>query len=149
MYSYEQKAVNLPGWLFSSAIFTFSFQIEPATSGLMKAFTGVSAEHVHEVRERLLNIRLVIGVLEDKRLCCGQLTHGRSRRVRFFRYAHVFRVVGHTHEIHGRVDLDVIAQGCLMVWPCAYFRASSGPVRRLPMSQASTDQLVWMCSSPK
>ena len=36
-----------------------------------------------------------------------------------------------------------------MVWPWAYFRASSGPVMRLPMTQASTDQLVWMCSSPK
>src|SRR5664279_2384900 len=39
--------------------------------------------------------------------------------------------------------------GCFMVWPCAYLRASSGSVRRLPMSQASMDQLVWMCSSPK
>ena len=25
----------------------------------------------------------------------------------------------------------------------------AGPVKRLPKSQASTDQLVWMCSSPK
>src|SRR5206468_6033756 len=40
VYSYEQKAVNLPGWLFLSAILTFSFQIVPATSGLMKALTG-------------------------------------------------------------------------------------------------------------
>ena len=40
VHSYEQNAVNLPGWLFSSASFTFSFQIEPATSGLMKALTG-------------------------------------------------------------------------------------------------------------
>ena len=30
----------------------------------------------------------------------------------------------------------------------AYFRASPGPVRRLPMTQASTDQLVWMWVSP-
>ncbi len=39
--------------------------------------------------------------------------------------------------------------GCLMVSPWAYLRASPGPVRRLPITQASTDQLVWMCSSPK
>ena len=39
--------------------------------------------------------------------------------------------------------------GCLMVWPCAYLYASSGPVIRLPMTQASTDQLVWMWVSPK
>ncbi len=32
--------MNLPGWLFSSAIFTFSFQIVPATSGVMKALMG-------------------------------------------------------------------------------------------------------------
>ena len=40
VYSYEQKAVNLPGWLFSSAIFTFSFQMVPATCGLMRALIG-------------------------------------------------------------------------------------------------------------
>ena len=39
--------------------------------------------------------------------------------------------------------------GCLMVSPCAYFSASAGPVMRLPITHASTDQLVWMCSSPK
>ena len=33
VHSYEQNVVNLPGWLFSSAIFTFSFQMLPATSG--------------------------------------------------------------------------------------------------------------------
>src|SRR5262245_15442667 len=36
-----------------------------------------------------------------------------------------------------------------MVSPCAYFSASPGPVMRLPMTQASTDQLVWMWVSPK
>ena len=40
VHSYEQKAVNLPGWLFWSAILTFSFQIVPATCGLMKALIG-------------------------------------------------------------------------------------------------------------
>src|SRR5271167_373972 len=40
VYSYEQNAVNLPGWLFSSAILTFSFQIVPATAGLMNALIG-------------------------------------------------------------------------------------------------------------
>ena len=39
--------------------------------------------------------------------------------------------------------------GCLITWPCAYLKASSGPVMRLPMTHASTDQLVWMCVSPK
>jgi hypothetical protein len=29
-----------------------------------------------------------------------------------------------------------------VVWPCAYFKAWSGPVMRLPMTHASTDQLV-------
>ncbi len=39
--------------------------------------------------------------------------------------------------------------GCLMDCPWAYCRASPGPVIRLPKIQASTDQLVWMCVSPK
>src|ERR1035438_5655118 len=40
VHSYEQNAVNLPGWLFASAMLTFFFQMEPATAGLMNAFTG-------------------------------------------------------------------------------------------------------------
>src|SRR6478672_1268049 len=36
-----------------------------------------------------------------------------------------------------------------MVWPCAYLYASPGPVMRLPNIHASTDQLVWICVSPK
>ena len=110
VHSYEQNAVNLPGWLFSSAILTFSFQMVPATCGAHEGFHRSSGHQVHEVGEGLLNVRLVIRVLENERLRLGQLAHGRSRRVRFFRYADVFRVVGHAHEVHGRVDLDVVAQ---------------------------------------
>ena len=40
VHSYEQNAVNLPGWLFASAILTFSFQIVPAISGVMNALIG-------------------------------------------------------------------------------------------------------------
>src|SRR5439155_25200779 len=51
VYSYEQKAVNLPGWLFSSAILTFSFQIVPATSGVMKALTGGALARLRRYRK--------------------------------------------------------------------------------------------------
>ncbi len=78
--------------------------------GAHEGFHRRSGEHIHEEGEDLLNVRLIVGVGENKRLRRGQLTQGRSRRVGFFRYPHIFRVVGHTHEVHGRVDLDVVAQ---------------------------------------
>src|SRR3974390_539439 len=40
VHSYEQNAVNFPGWLFCSASWTFSFHTVPATSGVMKALMG-------------------------------------------------------------------------------------------------------------
>src|SRR5690349_13464500 len=40
VHSYEQNAVNLPGWLLASAILTLSFQIVPWIWGLMKALIG-------------------------------------------------------------------------------------------------------------
>ena len=40
VHSYEQKAVNFPGWFAFSASATFSFQTVPATSGDISALTG-------------------------------------------------------------------------------------------------------------
>src|SRR6266498_3732070 len=40
VHSYEQKAVNFPGWFAFSASSTFRFQTPPATSGDISALTG-------------------------------------------------------------------------------------------------------------
>src|SRR5262245_26007353 len=40
VHSYERKAVNLPGWLFSSAILQASAHTVAVTFGLMNALTG-------------------------------------------------------------------------------------------------------------
>ena len=40
VHSYEQNAVNLPGWLAASAIWLFSLQMGPVISGVMSAATG-------------------------------------------------------------------------------------------------------------
>ena len=81
--------------------------------GAHERFHRSSGQHINQVREHFLNVRVVIGVLENQRLCRGQLTCGRSWRVGFFRYPHIFRVVSNTHEVHGCFDLDVVAQRML------------------------------------
>src|SRR5215468_6169157 len=40
VHSYEQKAVNFPGWLAFSASSMFCFHTVPATSGEVSDFTG-------------------------------------------------------------------------------------------------------------
>lgn len=40
VHSYEQKAVNSPGWFAASASATFRFQTVPAISGAISALTG-------------------------------------------------------------------------------------------------------------
>ena len=68
--------MNLPGWLFSSAILTFSFQIVPATFGAHESFHRSACQSsLTQVREDLLNLRLVVRVLENQRLRLGQLAH--------------------------------------------------------------------------
>ena len=54
VHSYEQNAVNLPGWLFSSAILTFSFHTVEVIFGFMNAFTGALRGQLEQIREHLL-----------------------------------------------------------------------------------------------
>ena len=61
VYSYEQNAVNLPGWLFSSAILTFSFQIDARHFGAHERFhRRLRLSMFDEVGKGLLNFRLVV-----------------------------------------------------------------------------------------
>ena len=53
------------------------------------------------------------GFLENERLRLRHLADCRAGRVRFLGDAHVFGVIGHPHEVHGRVDLDVVAHRML------------------------------------
>ena len=52
VHSYEQNAVNLPGWLFSSAILTFSFQTVPATFGCHERLDRRARRQLEQVQRR-------------------------------------------------------------------------------------------------
>ena len=67
--------MNLPGWLFSSAILTFSFQTVEVTFGSMNAFTGGLACKLEQVREDLVLLGRAVRILHDQRLRLGQLAH--------------------------------------------------------------------------
>ena len=73
VYSNEQNAVNLPGWLFSSAIRTFSFQIVPATCGLMKALIGGLLVSESRYRKTLFTSSLLLGSLRISGCASGSL----------------------------------------------------------------------------
>src|SRR5664280_3860051 len=81
--------------------------------GAHKRFHGRPAVQAYEVRKGPLNLSLVIRVLQDERLCLGHLADGRSRSVSLGCDTDIFRVVGYTHEVHRRVDRDVVAHGVL------------------------------------
>ena len=105
--------MNLPGWLFSSAILTFSFQIVPATCGAHERLDGGPARQREQVQKDLVLLLRGVGFLENERLRLRHLADRRAGRVRFLGDAHVLGVIGHPHEVHGRVDLDVVAHRML------------------------------------
>src|SRR5208283_1065188 len=73
VYSYEQNAVNLQGWLFSSAIFTFSCQIVPATSGLIKALIGGLLVRERRYKNTFCNSAELLGSLRIRGCASGSL----------------------------------------------------------------------------
>src|SRR5208282_2373477 len=73
VYSYEQNAVNLPGWLFSLAIFMLSCQIEPATSGLMNALIGGRLVRESRYRKTFCSSAELLGSLRIKGCASGSL----------------------------------------------------------------------------
>ena len=71
------------------------------------------ASEAQEVREAAWISAGLFWSLNNQTLRFRHLAHRRTRRVGLFRHAYVFRVVRHTHEVHRRVDLDVVAQWML------------------------------------
>ena len=79
----------------------------------MNAFTGAPRVELEQIREDPVLLFLAVRVLHDHGLRLGQLAHVGSGRVGLSGDADILRVVGHTHEVHRRLDLDVEAQRML------------------------------------
>ena len=68
---------------------------------------------LEQIRENLVLLFLAVRILHDHGLRLGQLAHVGPRGVGLPGDADILRVVGHAHEVHRRVDLDVEAHRVL------------------------------------
>ena len=68
---------------------------------------------LEQIRENPVLLFLAVRILHDHRLRLGQLAHVGPRGVGLPGDADILRVVGHAHEVHRRVDLDVEAHRVL------------------------------------
>src|SRR6266481_6758625 len=72
-----------------------------------------TASEAKEVQEGGLDLCRIIWVVNNQTLRLRHLAHRRAWRVRLFRDTHVLGVVGYSHEVHGRVDFDVVTERML------------------------------------
>ena len=105
--------MNLPGWLFSSAILQASAHTVVVIFGFMNAFTGAPAASLSRYEKTRCCSAVIVRVLHDQGLRFGQLAHVGARSVGLLGDADILRVVGHPHEIQRRLDLDVVAERML------------------------------------
>src|SRR5437867_12476796 len=127
----------------------FFVHTEPAISGDMSAFTGGPLARVLMQYRATRCISALVRAFRISGCACGSLLTGELGSFAILTTPTYSEWSVTPAQSSGVSILTSKPRGCLIGSPLKYLYASPGVVRRFPIANASSDQLVWTWVSPK
>src|SRR5262245_24941608 len=149
VHSYEQNAVNFPGSFAFCASAMFSFHTVAATSGDINDLTGSLPIMLFNTYKKTLLRASTESFSRISGFAAGSLLIGELGSFAIFVTPTYSEWSVTPAQSSGVSILMSYPSGCLIASPLKYLYESPGSVTVFPASQASNDQLVCTCVSPK